>query len=90
MTFLSSIVTFKKWQQLVNVDGLNRSRLSLYKNGTIDWELLYVNNFEGTLSWLGQVTQIWIANVMTDENFVIDAEFMRNAFAVSASTADCD
>jgi hypothetical protein len=54
----------------------------LYKNGTIDWELLYVNNFEGTLSRLGQFTQIWIANVTTDENFVIDAEFMRNAFSV--------
>jgi hypothetical protein len=53
-----------------------------YKNGTIDWELLYVNNFEGTLSRLGQFAQIWIANVTTDENFVIDAEFMPNVFAV--------
>jgi hypothetical protein len=44
--------------------------------------LLYVNNFEGALSRLGQFTQIWIANVTTDENFVVDAEFMRNAFAV--------
>jgi hypothetical protein len=54
----------------------------VYKNCTIDWELLYINDFEGTLSRLGQFTQIWIANVMTDENFVIDAEFMQNAFAV--------
>jgi hypothetical protein len=68
---------FKKWQQLANVDVLNRSGWSLYKNGTIDWELLYVNNFEGTLSRLGQFTHIWIANVMTDENFVVEAEFMR-------------
>ena len=44
--------------------------------------MLYVNNFEGALSRLGQFTQIWIANVTTDENFVVDAEFMRNAFAV--------
>jgi hypothetical protein len=39
---------------------------------------MYVNNFEGTLSRLCQFTQIWIANVTTDENFVVDAEFMRN------------
>jgi hypothetical protein len=44
---------------------------------------LYIDNLERTLSRLGQLTQIWIANVMTDENFVVDAEFMRNAFAVS-------
>jgi hypothetical protein len=37
MTFASSIVMFKKWQQLANVDALNRSRRSLDKNGTIDW-----------------------------------------------------
>jgi hypothetical protein len=43
---------------------------------------LYVNNFEGSLSRLGQFTQIWIANVTTDENFVVDVEFMRDAFAV--------
>jgi hypothetical protein len=43
---------------------------------------MYVKGLERTLSRLGQFTQIWIANVMTDENFVIDAEFMQNAFAV--------
>jgi hypothetical protein len=48
----------------------------------MDWELLYVDNLERTLSRLGQFTQIWIANVTTDENFVIDVEFMWNAFAV--------
>jgi hypothetical protein len=52
---------------------------------------LYVNNFEGALSRLGLFTQIWIANVTTDENFVVDAEFMWNAFAVfGVSAADCD
>jgi hypothetical protein len=50
---------------------------------------LYVNNFEGTLSRLGQFTQIWIAIVTMDENFVVDAEFMWNAFAVfSVNSAD--
>jgi hypothetical protein len=43
---------------------------------------LYIDNFEGTLSRVGQFTQIWIANVTTDENFVVDAEFMWNVFAV--------
>jgi hypothetical protein len=43
---------------------------------------LYVNNLERTLSRLGQFTQIWIANVVTDENFVVEVKFMRNAFAV--------
>jgi hypothetical protein len=43
---------------------------------------LYINNFEGALSRLDQFTQIWIANVMMDENFVIDAEFMQNVYAV--------
>jgi hypothetical protein len=33
---MSSILTFKKWQQLVNVDALNRSQWSLYDNSTID------------------------------------------------------
>ncbi len=51
-------------------------------NGTIDWELLYIDNLERTLCWLGQFTQIWIANVMTDENLVVEAEFMWNAFVV--------
>ncbi len=53
---------FKKWQQLANVDALNRSRWLLYENSTIDWELLYINNLERTLSTLcrlGQITQIW-------------------------------
>ncbi len=54
----------------------------MFKNGTIDWELLYIDNLERTLCWLGQFTQIWIANVMMDENFVIEAELMQNAFAV--------
>jgi hypothetical protein len=44
--------------------------------------LYYIDNLERTLCWLDQFTQIWIANVMTAENFVIGAELMRNAFAV--------
>jgi hypothetical protein len=43
---------------------------------------LYVNNFEGTLSRLGQFSKVWIANVATDENLVVETEFMRNAFVV--------
>jgi hypothetical protein len=35
-----------------------------------------------TSSRLGQFTQIWMANVTTDENSVIEVEFMWNAFAV--------
>jgi hypothetical protein len=31
---------------------------------------------------LASFTQIWIANVMMDENFVVEVEFMQNAFAV--------
>jgi hypothetical protein len=46
----------------------------LYENGTIDWELLYIDNLERTLCWLCQFMQIWIANVMTDENFFIEVE----------------
>jgi hypothetical protein len=57
----------------------------LYENGTIDWELLYVDDLERTLSRLGQFTQIWIPNVSTDENFVVEANFMWNAFAVFTS-----
>jgi hypothetical protein len=30
----------------------------------------------------GQFTQIWIANVTMDENFVVEAKFIRNASAV--------
>jgi hypothetical protein len=31
---------------------------------------------------LGQFTQIWIAKVTKDENLVVEAKFMQNAFAV--------
>ncbi len=44
--------------------------------------MLYINNLVRTLCRLSKFTQIWIANVMTDENFVVEAEFMQNAFAV--------
>ncbi len=57
----------QKLQQLANNDELNRSWWLLYQNGTIDGELLYINNLERTLSRPGhQFTQIWIANVKMD------------------------
>jgi hypothetical protein len=62
----------------------------LYENGTIGWELLYINNLVRTLCRLGQFTKIWISSVMMDENFVVEAKFMRNAFAVLALAADCN
>jgi hypothetical protein len=73
---------FKKWQQLANVDALNRSRQSLYENNTIDWELLSIDNVGRTLCRLGQFAQIWIPSVTMDLNFVVETEFMWNAFAV--------
>ena len=44
--------------------------------------MLYVNNFERALCRFGQFSQIWISNVTMDEDFVIEAKFVRNAFAV--------
>jgi hypothetical protein len=38
--------------------------------------------FERTLCGLGQFTQIWISNVVTVENFVVEVKFMWDAFAV--------
>jgi hypothetical protein len=73
---------FKKWQQLANVDVLTEVGDHCMRKRTIDWELLYINNLVRTLCRLSKFTQIWIANVTMDENFVVEAEFMQNAFAV--------
>jgi hypothetical protein len=43
---------------------------------------LYVDNFERALCRFGQFSQIWISNVTTDEDFVIEAKFVWNEFAV--------
>jgi hypothetical protein len=73
---------FKKGQQSANVDALNRSRCALDEKGTIDGELLYIDDFEGAFCWFSQFSQVWVSNVMADEDFIVEAEFMRNALAV--------
>jgi hypothetical protein len=54
----------------------------VYENNTIDWELLSIDNVVRPLCRLGQFALLWISSVTMDLNFVVEAEFMWNAFAV--------
>jgi hypothetical protein len=43
---------------------------------------LYVDDFEGAFCWFSQFSQVWVSNVTADEDFIVEAEFVRNALAV--------
>jgi hypothetical protein len=44
--------------------------------------LLYVDDFEGAFCWFSQFSQVWVSNATADEDFIVEAEFVRNALAV--------